>query len=68
MKSGRSLRGLRALWKKSAKRPSLNAELLEDAELSPFAARYKLAVEGIRDPNEARRLLDLEGSPVRRTG
>ncbi len=66
MRNGRSLRRLRELWRRSAKRLIESPELLSSRALRPIAARYMLALEGIADPDLARARLGLKGSPFRR--
>jgi len=57
MKNGRSVWRLRELWRRSAKRLIDSPELLSNPVLRPMAARYKLALRGINDPDAARTLL-----------
>jgi hypothetical protein len=67
MKNGRSFRGLRELWRRSAKRLIESPELLSNPALRPMAARYKLALRGIKDPDSARALLGLKSSRLRKS-
>lgn len=66
MKNGRSIRRLRELWRRSAKRLVESPELLSKPVMRPLAARYKLALTGIDDPDSARALLGLKSSRFRK--
>ncbi len=66
MKNGRSLRRLRELWRRSAKRLIDSPELLACPALKPVLARYQLALEGVNDPESARARLGLKGSLFRK--
>jgi hypothetical protein len=49
-----------------AKRLVESPELLSNPALRPLAARYKLALKGIDDPDSARALLGLKSSRFRK--